>query len=90
MKGLTNFLTAIIIASWLSAIAVFSIQNITQVSLRFLVFESIQLPVGVLLAFCLGGGVVAGTILPVFWQQSPKSKRFTRARLEEVSDEFDF
>lgn len=90
MKGLTNFLTAMIIASWLSAIAIFSIQNISEVSLRFLVFESIKLPISVLLTFCLGGGVVAGTLVPVFWQSSPKSKRFTRNRLDETSDEFDF
>lgn len=72
MKYLTNFLTAIMIACWLEGIAIFSIQNITEVSLKFFIFESIKLPVGVLLSFCIGGGIVLGSLAPLFWERSNK------------------
>ncbi len=72
MKFLANFLNSLIIAGWIGAIAVFAIQNIQNVSLKFLVWESIQVPVGVLLAFCLGVGYICGAFLPLFWQK----KRF--------------
>jgi putative membrane protein len=62
MKFLANLLAALLIAHWIGTIAIFSIQNITEVSLKFLTFESISLPVGVLLSFCVGIGLVIGVI----------------------------
>ena len=69
MKIFANFINALIIAAWISAIAVFSIQNIEEVSLRFLIWRSIQFPIGVLLAFCAGVGFVAGSLLPLLWRR---------------------
>lgn len=57
-------------AIWLGAIALISIQNITPISLKFLVFESIQLPMGILLAISVGVGMVFGATIPIFWQLS--------------------
>lgn len=68
MKTIANFLTSLILAGWLGAIAILSIQNITPVSLKFLNFETIQLPVGVVLAFSVGVGAIGGAIGPVLWQ----------------------
>ncbi|WP_338022957.1 LapA family protein [Argonema galeatum] len=62
MKTIANLLASLILAIWVLAIAIFSVQNATLVSLKFLGFESIQLPVGVVLAFCAGAGVVGGAI----------------------------
>ena len=62
MKTITYLLASLILAIWVLAIAIFSVQNATLVSLKFLGFESIQLPVGVVLAFCAGAGVVGGAI----------------------------
>lgn len=61
---------SLIIALWVSIIPVFSIQNITPVSIKFIVFESIKIPVGVLLSFSAGGGMLIGGILPLFFSKS--------------------
>lgn len=75
MNTLSNLLTAIIIAAWFGAIAVFSIQNIQSASLKFIFFQSIELPLGVMLAFSVGIGVIVGAILPVFGKSSPSRQR---------------
>lgn len=72
MKAFANLLTSLIIAGWISAIAILSIQNFTPVSLKFLGFETIQLPVGIVLAFSVAVGVVGGAIAPVIWQLAGK------------------
>lgn len=67
MKNIANLLTSSIVAIWVGAIAILSVQNATQVSLKFLGFESIKLPVGVVLAFSASLGVVGGAIaFPLF------------------------
>lgn len=70
MNTFTNLLTALVLASWVSAIAILSVQNATLISLKFLVFQSIQLPLGVVLGFSTGVGLVAGVIVPFLWQFS--------------------
>ncbi len=87
MKTFTNLLTSLIIAAWIGTISVFSIQNIQTVSLKFFIFESIKLPVGVLLSFCVGVGMVLGGIAPLFWQ-APKSRQPNRRRLIEEDLEY--
>lgn len=72
MKFLANLLNSLIVAGWIGAIAVFAIQNIQSVSLKFLIWQSIQVPIGVLLAFCLGVGYICGAFLPLFWQKQQK------------------
>lgn len=69
MKIFANFISSLIIAGWVSAIAVLAIQNIQAVSLKFLVWQSIQFPIGVLLAFCASIGFIGGSLLPVLWQR---------------------
>ncbi|HHP7229763.1 MAG TPA: DUF1049 domain-containing protein [Xenococcaceae cyanobacterium] len=69
MRIFTNFISSVLLAIGIGAIAVFSIQNIKLVSLQFLAFESIQFPVGVLLACCAGLGIILGSLLPLLWQQ---------------------
>lgn len=69
MKIFANFVSSLILAIWVSAIAIFSIQNIQPVSVKFFVWQSIQIPVGVLLAICAGIGIVLGSLLPLLWQR---------------------
>jgi uncharacterized integral membrane protein len=69
MRIFANFISSLIIAAWVSAIAVLAIQNIQAVSLNFLVWQSIQFPIGVLLAFCAAIGFVAGSLIPILWQR---------------------
>ncbi|MGB7439691.1 MAG: LapA family protein [Coleofasciculaceae cyanobacterium] len=68
MKIFANLLTSLIVALWIGAIAILSIQNITPVSLKFLMFESIQLPVSLVLTGSVGIGLVFGAIAPLLWQ----------------------
>jgi uncharacterized integral membrane protein len=80
MKTISNVLSAGIIASWIAFFAIFSIQNITNVSLQFLGIRSINLPIGVLIAFMFGIGTVIGAILPAFFAKPKKSSKSTRNR----------
>ncbi len=83
MKTLANLLTSLILAAWIGAIAILAIQNFTLVSLKFLAFESIQLPVGIVLAFSVGIGVIGGAIAPVLWQLAGEQ----RQQYEQYEDE---
>jgi uncharacterized integral membrane protein len=74
MKTIANLLTSLILATWVSAIAILSIQNITPVSLKFLTSETIQLPVGIVLAFSVAVGAIGGAIAPVLWQLSGRQQ----------------
>jgi lipopolysaccharide assembly protein A len=74
MKSFTSLLSSLILAILLVAIAIFSIQNIQDVSLKFLTFESITIPVGVLLALCSAIGIILGALIPILF-----SRRRTRS-----------
>jgi lipopolysaccharide assembly protein A len=75
MKIISNLLSSLLVAAWIGAIAIFSIQNIQAISLKFLNFASINVPIGILLALSTGIGAIIGSILPLFWQNSSKSNR---------------
>ena len=62
LKIIPPVLIAIVLAMWVSAIAILSVQNPTAISLKFLGFQSIRLPVGVMLGFTVGIGVIGGAI----------------------------
>ena len=66
-KILVNFLISVIIAVWMVAIALISVQNATPVSLRFLVFQSIQIPFGLMLAFSVAVGLLITAVLQPLW-----------------------
>lgn len=63
MKSLTTFLAAFLLATWVSAIAILSVQNFTAVRLRFLTLQFVEIPVGVVLAFGVGLGMVGTAVV---------------------------
>lgn len=63
MKHFAFVLTCLIFAVWIAAIALLSVQNYTPVSLRFFTAESFQMPVGLVLAFSVGLGLVGTAIV---------------------------
>lgn len=67
MKTLANLLTSLVVAIWIVAIAILSVQNATPVSLKFLTFQSIQLPVGLVLAFSAGLGIIGMALTQPLW-----------------------
>ena len=73
MKILSNLLTSLLIAFWLVLISIFSIQNITEISLKFFWLESIKLPVGVMLSLVTGLGMILGGMGPILLPQNKKA-----------------
>ncbi|MEG3437633.1 DUF1049 domain-containing protein [Pannus brasiliensis CCIBt3594] len=90
MNTITNFLASSIVAGWIVTMAVFAIQNVKPVSLKFLQFQSINLPAGILLSFCLGGGFFLGSLIPVFLRKSKRPPRGRFSPRDTEFDEFDF
>jgi uncharacterized integral membrane protein len=54
---------ALVPAVWVVAIAIMAIQNATPVSVRLITLQSIEIPFGVLLAFCAAAGMVAAALV---------------------------
>ncbi|BAZ46566.1 hypothetical protein NIES4102_36020 [Chondrocystis sp. NIES-4102] len=75
MKALLNLINSLIIATWVIGIAIFSIQNIQDVSLKFLMFESIKMPIGVLLASFSSIGMILGWFVPLLLARQAKTRR---------------
>lgn len=90
MKIITNLLTSLVLAIAVGAIAILSVQNATLVSLRLLRFESIQLPVGVVLAFSAGAGALGGAIAPLFSQRSNSQQNNQQFEDNGEYDDVDF
>jgi uncharacterized integral membrane protein len=57
------------------AIAILSVQNYTPVSLKFFTSQSIQIPFGIVLAFCAGAGMVGMTVIQPFWNIGSSRRR---------------
>ncbi|HIK31089.1 MAG TPA: DUF1049 domain-containing protein [Oscillatoriales cyanobacterium M59_W2019_021] len=60
--NISLFLVCTIAAIWILVLAIASVQNATLVSLTFLFWESIRMPVGVLLAASFAVGLLGGTL----------------------------
>jgi uncharacterized integral membrane protein len=58
-----RLLTSLIVATWVSAIALVSVQNARPVSLRFLTFQTVNIPVGLMLGFCASLGMIGTAVL---------------------------
>ncbi|MGI0481164.1 DUF1049 domain-containing protein [Geminocystis sp. CENA526] len=74
MNSTKTILINLIIGFWLIFIAVFSIQNIQLISLKFFLFESIKISVGFLLTLSLAGGFIFGGLIPVLFSNKTSSK----------------
>ena len=60
---MTKLLITIVPAVWIALIAVVSVQNASPVSLKFMVFRTIEMPMGVAFGFCAAGGMVGTAVL---------------------------
>ncbi|MGD1941340.1 MAG: hypothetical protein ACFB0G_08495 [Leptolyngbyaceae cyanobacterium] len=58
-----QLLLVLILALWVMVIAIVSVQNATPVAIEFLGLRSVELPVGVVLSFCVAGGLVVTALL---------------------------
>ncbi len=87
MKSLANLLTSLIVGIWVIAIAILSVQNATPVSLRFLTFQSIQLPVGLVLAFSAGLGIIGMALTQPLWSLAGSRQGNSQSE-NDLDDEF--
>ncbi|HEY9629860.1 MAG TPA: LapA family protein [Coleofasciculaceae cyanobacterium] len=60
---MAKLIIMVIVAFWVSAIALLSVQNAAPVALRFLGFQSVQLPLGLVIAFSAAIGMVGMAIV---------------------------
>jgi uncharacterized integral membrane protein len=79
MPNAPAIISSFILAFWISAIAIVAVQNATPISLRFLFFESVQLPGGLILAFSVALGLLGGALFQPIAElgvktQNPKIK----------------
>lgn len=65
---MTRFITSLVLAVWISAMALVAIQNATPVALQFLGIQSVAIPVGLLMAFSASLGMVGAALALGFWQ----------------------
>jgi len=70
MKTIPLLAISFLVAILASAIGIISVQNATPVSLNFIFFQSIQMPVGVVLAMSLSAGLIGGALLQPLWNLS--------------------
>jgi uncharacterized integral membrane protein len=63
MKNIALLLIALLLATWIGAIALLAVQNAESIQLQFLTFKSIELPFGLVLAFSAALGVVGSAII---------------------------
>jgi len=83
MRTIANLVTSLVIAFWVVAIAIISLKNVTPISLRFLTFQSIQLPFFLVLAFSVGAGIILMALIHPLWSMFGSRARSYRA------DDFD-
>ena len=90
MKTFANLLISIVVALWVVGIAILAVQNAEPVSLRFLTFESIQIPVGLVLAFSAGVGIIGVALLQPLWGLAGSKERNSESDDSEffVDEEF--
>ncbi|MEG4497851.1 LapA family protein [Microcoleus sp. F10-C6] len=76
MKTIPLLAISFLVAILASAIGIISVQNATPVSLNFIFFKSIQIPVGVVLAMSISAGLIGGALLQPLWNlsDSPNSR----------------
>jgi lipopolysaccharide assembly protein A len=72
---MTNLVISAIVAAWVVTIALLSVQNASLVSLKFLFWQSIDLPWGLVLAGAVGLGFTIGGYLPLLGNNSTAVKR---------------
>ena len=70
MKTIPLLAISFLVAILASAIGIISVQNAASVSLNFMFFKSIQVPVGLLLAMSISVGLIVAALLQPLWNIS--------------------
>lgn len=78
-----TLILALMTAFWVGAIALIAIQNAEGVSLRFLNFQSVEIPFGLLLAFSAAVGMVGTALLLPILRSVNRGDRYSNEFYEE-------
>lgn len=73
MQTFPVFLISLVMAAWTIASALLSVQNAIPVSLKFLNFQSIQMPVGFVLGTSAGIGLLGGALMQSLARRGDRS-----------------
>jgi uncharacterized integral membrane protein len=60
-----KWLLLLFVAAGVAAVAIVSAQNPTLVALKYIVWQSLPLPLGLLLSLILAGGLLLGGFIPL-------------------------
>lgn len=88
MRTVANLLTSLVVAGWVMAIAVLSIKNATPVSLKFLTYQSIQLPFFLVLACSASLGMIVLALIQPLWGNA--SSRQSNSQSDDRDSDFSF
>ena len=87
MKTIPLLAISFLVAILASAIGIISVQNAAPVSLNFIFFKSIQVPVGLVLAMSISAGLIVAALLQPLWNISDSQK--SRRKFQENQEESD-
>ena len=85
MKTIPLLAISFLVAILASAIGIISVQNAAPVSLNFIFFKSIQVPVGLLLAMSISVGLIVAALLQPLWNISDSQN--SRRKFQENQEE---
>lgn len=88
MKNLASLISAIVMAGWIVAIAILALknENLQPVSLRFLTFQSINLPFFLVLAVSAALGMILIALIQPLWSIGGSQRRSQ----DDLDDDFSF
>lgn len=67
---MVTLVLCLILSAWIATIAILSVQNATAIAVQFLWFRSIDLPLGVILAFSVVVGLLGVAVAQLLWRPS--------------------
>ncbi|MGL5510537.1 MAG: lipopolysaccharide assembly protein LapA domain-containing protein [Microcoleaceae cyanobacterium] len=75
MKLMQTILINFLVVFWIGAIALIAIQNATPFTLQFFGWETISMPLGIMIALSVMLGIITGTIMLPFLQSKGTAKK---------------
>jgi uncharacterized integral membrane protein len=63
MKSISLVLICLLLAFWIGIMAIVSVQNATLVQLSIFTFQSIRIPLGIILGTSVSIGLIGGAVL---------------------------
>ncbi|WP_299413271.1 LapA family protein [Acaryochloris sp. IP29b_bin.148] len=83
-----HLLLSLLFSLGIAIAAILSVQNATAVSVHFLAWRSVPIPVGIVLGFATGVGVLGGAITAPLWsKQLSRRKRYPKFEESEFTED---